>query len=46
VRVGGLTGADGFSRPATAEAGVQPRTPGYPNISPNTLRLIERIEVL
>jgi Fibronectin type III domain len=43
---GPLMGADAFSRDATAEAGVQDRTTGYPNIAPNTLSLIEQIDVV
>jgi Fibronectin type III domain len=46
VRFGALTGADAFSNPGTAEAGVQDRTTNYPNFAPNTLVLIEKIEVL
>jgi hypothetical protein len=44
-RFGPLPGADIFARSATAEAGVQDRTPGYA-VGPNFLNLIERIEVL
>jgi hypothetical protein len=43
---GALTGADEFANSATAEAGVQNRTTGYPFINPNTLFLVEKIEVL
>jgi hypothetical protein len=46
VRFGALTGADAFSNPGTPEAGVQDRTTNYQNIAPNTLVLIEKIEVL
>jgi Fibronectin type III domain len=46
LRFGPLTGGDAFSRLATAEAGVQDRTTGYPNVNLNTLFLIEQIEVL
>ena len=45
-RFGALTGADAFARSATAEAGVQDRTTGYPGGGPNNLYLIEKIEVL
>jgi hypothetical protein len=45
VRFGALTGADAFARPATAEAGVQDRTTGYPDIGADTLFLIEKIDV-
>ena len=46
VRFGALTGADSFIQSATAEAGVQDRTTGYPGIDPNNLFLVEIIEVL
>jgi hypothetical protein len=46
VLFGGLTGAFFFSNAATAEAGVQPRTPNYQNQTADTLRLIEIIQVL
>jgi Fibronectin type III domain len=46
VRFGTLTGAHAFSSPGTAEAGVQDRTTGYPNDAPDTLALVEIIEVL
>jgi Fibronectin type III domain len=46
VRFGALTGAHAFSNPGTAEAGVQDRTTGYPNDAPDTLALVEIVEVL
>jgi hypothetical protein len=46
LRFGALPGGDAFSRQATAEAGVQDRTTGYPNIAADTLVLVEIIEVL
>jgi hypothetical protein len=46
VLFGGLTGAFFFSNAATAEAGVQPRTPNYQNQTADTLSLIEIIQVL
>jgi hypothetical protein len=46
TRFGALTGGDTFVRPATAEAGVQDRTTGYPAITANNIALIEKIEVL
>ncbi len=44
-RFGALPGAEAFTRPATAEAGVQDRAPAYTGGGPNTLYLIEKIEV-
>jgi len=46
TRFGALTGGDTFVRAATAEAGVQDRTTGYPAITANNVALIEKIEVL
>jgi Fibronectin type III domain len=46
LRFGALTGGDSFGRPATAEAGVQDRTTGYPGFAANNLYLIEIIQVL
>jgi hypothetical protein len=46
LRFGGLTGADTYSKLATAEAGVQDRTTGYPNFAADNLALIEIIQVL
>jgi hypothetical protein len=43
---GALPGVEAFGRAATAEAGVQDRTTGYPNVAPDRLHLIEKIEVL
>jgi len=45
LRFGALNGTDTFARTATAEAGVQDRTPGYIS-APNNLFLVEKIEVL
>jgi hypothetical protein len=46
LRFGALNGAEVFAKSATAEASVQDRATGYPVTVPNTLFLIERIEVL
>jgi hypothetical protein len=46
LRFGTLTGADVFSRAATAEAGVPDRTANYPGSAPGNLYLIEKIELL
>src|SRR5262249_21619678 len=52
VIFGALANADAFSNPGTVEAGVADRTPNnqntavYQNTAPNTLALIELIEVL
>ena len=47
VRFGPLPGAEAFSsNPRTVEANVQDRTAGYPNFAPDTLALVELIEVL
>jgi hypothetical protein len=43
---GTLTGADAFGSAATAEAGVQDRTTGYPNVALDRLHVVEKIEVL
>ena len=43
---GTLPGANSFARSATAEAGVQDRTTGYPGFAADTLHFVERIEVL
>jgi Fibronectin type III domain len=46
LRFGPLAGADQFGQFSTAEAGVQNRSSGYQGPRPNTLFLIEKIEVL
>ena len=47
VRFGPLPGAEAFSsNPGTAEADTPNRTTGYPNFAPDTLALVELIEVL
>jgi hypothetical protein len=46
LRFGPLAGVDQFAGVSTAEAGVQDRTSGYQGPRPNTLFLIEKIEVL
>ena len=46
MRFGPAPGAEQFAQVSTVEAGVQNRSPGYQGPRPNTVFLIEKIEVL